>query len=85
MNTQAVSGNNDSWAQFMKLTQDARKRNQGISTQTVASPQVNRPVSKTTAALFQSQSVPFAKNISFNSAVPKAQSKILGGMFDTYV
>lgn len=85
MNTQAVSGNSDSWAQFMKLTQDARKRNQGISTQSATASQVNRTVSKTTAALFQSQTVPFAKNVSFNSAVPKVQSKILGGMFDTYV
>lgn len=85
MNTQAVSGNNDSWVQFMKLTQDARKRNQGISTQGATTSQVNRMVSKTTAAVFQSQAVPFAKNISFNNTAPKVQSKILGGMFDTYV
>jgi hypothetical protein len=85
VNTKVVSGNNDSWVQFMKLTQDARKRNQGISAQSGTAPQVNRTVSKTTAAVFQSQAVPFAKNISFNNAVPRVQSKILGGMFDTYV
>jgi hypothetical protein len=84
VNTQGIQSNNDSWAQFVKLTQDARKRNQGISTQTGTASQVNRTVTKTTDAVFQSQSVPFAKNISFDSAVPKVQSKILGGMFDTY-
>jgi hypothetical protein len=85
VNTQGVQSNNDSWAQFVKLTQDARKRNQGISTQTGTASQVNRTASNTTAAVFQSQSVPFAKNVSFNNEVPKVQSKILGGMFDTYV
>lgn len=85
MNTQGIRSNNDSWAQFVKLTQEARMRNQGISTQTGTASQVNRTVSKTTTAVLGSQSVPFAKNISFNSAVPKVNSKILGGMFDTYV
>lgn len=85
VNTQTISGNNDSWAQFMKLTQAARMRNQGISPQNGTAQQVNRTVSKATSAVFQSQAAPFVRNVSFNSAVPKVQSKILGGMFDTYV
>ena len=85
MNTQGIGSSNDSWAQFVKLAQDARKRNQGISTQNGTAAQVNKTLNKPTGAVFQSQSVPFAKNISFNNLVPKAQSKILGGQFDTYV
>lgn len=80
MNTQGI-GKQDSWAQFMKLTQDARLRNTGFAEK---SQKVSSARSTTTDA---SQLRPLSlslKGISYSSGEPEVKKVILGGKFDAY-
>lgn len=86
MQMQGISGNNDAWIQFVKLTQEARKRNQGITSETaVKASNVQSFANKRAGAAFQNQSVSFSQNASPVNNETKHTTKILGGLFDTYV
>lgn len=76
MNTQAV-GNRDAWAQFMKLTQEARMRNSGF---VVRGERVSAPEREKT---IPAAAVP-SRGVSFSTAEPREKGRILGGLFDAY-
>lgn len=80
MNTSAtgVAGGSDSWTRFMKLAQDARTRNNGLS-----------KVSKNSSVQSAFPSMPTYKSSgvlksSFSTGAPDIKRRILGGQFDSY-
>lgn len=80
MNTSAtgVTGGSDAWIRFMKLAQDARTRNSGLS-----------KVSKNSSIKSAFPSMPTYKSSgtlksSFSTGTPDVKRRILGGQFDSY-
>jgi hypothetical protein len=80
MNTSAtgVTGSGDSWTRFMKLAQEARTRNSGLS-------KVSRNSSVESAfpSTTTSRSSSTYKS-SFSTGAPDVKRRILGGQFDSY-
>lgn len=76
MNTQAV-GNRDAWAQFMKLTQEARLRNSGFVARGERLSVSDREKTLSAAA------IP-SRGVSFSAAEPRENGRMLGGLFDAY-
>jgi hypothetical protein len=80
MNTSATraAGGSDAWTHFMKLAQDARTRNSGLSkvskNSSVASAFPSMPTYKSSGTL---------KN-TFSTGTPDIKRRILGGQFDSY-
>jgi hypothetical protein len=84
VNTQGIRNNNDTWAQFMKLTQEARSRNQGIAAVPVKN-SVNRVnTAKVLSQINQNPATSFVNKSSFISDKPAVKTKIVGGLVDTY-
>lgn len=82
MNTQGI-GNSSSWENFVRLTEEARMRNSSTEVKATKQVSVRKPLDN------GGMIMPGAKNISgqnttFLTGAPKVQSRILGGMFDTY-
>jgi hypothetical protein len=75
--TGATSGS-DAWIRFMKIAQDARTRNNGLSS-------VQKKSTTETAfpALSTYKPTGTVKN-NFSSGTPDVKRRILGGQFDTY-
>ncbi len=80
MNTSATgaAGGSDAWIRFMKLAQDARTRNSGLS-----------KVSKNSSVQSAFPSMPTFKSAatyksSFSAGTPDVKRRILGGQFDSY-
>ncbi len=77
MNTKAIS-RDDAWAQFMKLTQEARVRNSGLAhSSTSVSGSKKESVRTNPSPLILS-------GVSYNKSKPDAKRVILGGKFDAY-
>ena len=77
MNTQGV-GSRDAWAQFVRLAQEARTRNQGLSAG-VAKHSAAQPT-----GIQGTFSLPPARGVSFATGEPKVKAKVVGGLFDAY-
>lgn len=82
MNTQGIGNSSDGWAQFVKLTQEARLRNKGIQNESVTF-SVNSKIAAGSTAT-QEKTAPIARNNSFMRGEPQVKAKILGGLFDAY-
>ena len=83
MNIQSV-GQADSYAQFVKLVQEARSRNQGV---VAGAASVSRPAKSVRISAPQAyRAAPPARasGIEGTPTVPKATTKTLGSFFDTY-
>ncbi len=79
MNTIGVS-RDDAWSQFLKLTQEARVRNSGLS---ATSKKTAVPGSR--SASIKSDTMPLILNgVSYNTNKPDVKKVILGGKFDAY-
>ncbi len=77
MNTKGISGD-DGWAQFIKLTQEARVRNSGLANSSSS-------VSGSKKASARTNSLPLVLNgVSYNKGKPDVKRVILGGKFDAY-
>jgi len=80
VNTQGI-GKQDAWSHFMKLTQDARLRNNGLSSGISA---VSTSKSSSAASV-QANKVPLIlKGMSYSKGQPDVKKVILGGKFDAY-
>jgi len=80
MNTTATgaAGGSDAWIRFMKLAQEARSRNTGLSTvQKKNTVQTPFPL----AATYKSSG---SVRSGFSTGAPNVKQQILGGQFDTY-
>lgn len=80
MNTQGVN-NQVSWAEFVRLTQQARIRNNGFSKN---ANRVNEVKKRVKTNPYTSVKNGMAKNISHTQASAGAKTKISGGLFDAY-
>ncbi len=77
MNTNGIS-RDDAWAQFMKLTQEARVRNSGLAHSSTS-------VSGTKKESVRANPSPLVLNgVSYNKSKPDVKKVILGGKFDAY-
>lgn len=85
MNSQGISKNNDSWMKFVKLTQEARKRNSYVQESNFKNTVLQKQAIKSQGTLVYNQAISFVKSNSINNNDQKVQTKILGGLFDTYV
>jgi hypothetical protein len=85
VNTQGISNNQDSWMQFVKLTQEARKRNSYVQELNSKNNVQQKQTIKAHNIFGQNQKISFVKSNSINDSEPKLHTKILGGLFDTYV
>jgi len=83
VNTQGIDSNR-SWNNFVKLTEDARKRNQGIGVSDKAVSNVKKAVDNSSFTMTNNK-VSAGRNVSFSTGAPKVETRILGGLFDTYV
>jgi hypothetical protein len=84
VNTQSIGKSNDTWAQFMKLTQEARSRNQGIAA-VPAKQTMNRVnASRAPGQAFPQQYISSVNKSQFISGEPAVKAKIVGGLVDTY-
>ena len=84
LGTDAVSGG-DTWMKFMKLTEEARVRNSGLSTATKRASQTF----KTSSSAHTFPGLPLTQpkstgRVAFVSGAPDVKKRILGGQFDTY-
>lgn len=77
MNTKGISSG-DAWAQFMKLTQEARVRNSGLahSSTSVSGPKKTSGKTKPSPLVLSGGS--------YNKSKPDVKRVILGGKFDAY-
>ncbi|HEX3020508.1 MAG TPA: hypothetical protein VHP36_09405 [Chitinispirillaceae bacterium] len=79
MNTHAI-GKGDAWAQFIKLTREARVRNSGLT-----SGASKTSVSNSKTASSRPATSPLIINgASYNQSKPDVKRIILGGQFDAY-
>ncbi|NLL12985.1 MAG: hypothetical protein GX267_06255 [Fibrobacter sp.] len=77
MNTNGIS-RDDAWAQFMKLTQEARVRNSGLAHSSTSVSTSKKESAKATR-------LPLILNgASYNMSKPDVKRVILGGKFDAY-
>ncbi|NLE02468.1 MAG: hypothetical protein GX640_21605 [Fibrobacter sp.] len=77
MNTVGVK-NSDAWAQFMKLTQDARVRNTSLSN-------VQKTSSTKSGGILQATPRSVIGNMElYRTKQPQTKSPVLGGRFDAY-
>jgi hypothetical protein len=81
MNTQGI-GSQNNWAQFVKLTQEARIRNGGLATQKTSSPVKENNASKISPQTVKYQ--PVVRGMVYAVGEPKVKTVILGGKFDSY-
>lgn len=77
MNTQGIQ-QSDAWMQFVKLTAQARMRNEGLT----KSGAVSANAKKQQLSPFPSQQ--YVKVSSFKGMEQVANKRILGGLFDAY-
>ena len=80
MNTQGVN-NQVSWAEFVRLTKQARTRNNGFSKEVNRVNEVNKRIKTNPYTSVQNENV---KNISHTQVPAGAKIKISGGLFDAY-
>ena len=80
MNTQGVN-NQVSWAEFVRLTQQARIRNNGFSKEINRVNEVNKRIRTNP---YNSVQNGMSKNISQTQVSAGAKTKISGGLFDAY-
>lgn len=80
MNTQGI-GKQDSWGHFMKLTQDARLRNTGLSSRAST---VSASKSNAASSVQTNKSPLILKGASYSKGEPDVKKVILGGKFDAY-
>ena len=76
MNTQGI-GNRDSWAQFVKLTQEARVRNKALT-----NPARGAATTKNVAAFSRTTLGPIGSRSQLSAGESKPETKILGRQFD---
>ena len=84
LGTVTASGG-DTWTRFMKLTEEARVRNSGLSTATKLASQTLKASS--TAPTFPGLPLTQPKSasrVAFVSGAPDVNKRILGGQFDAY-
>jgi hypothetical protein len=80
MNTSATgaAGGSDAWIRFMKLAQEARSRNNGLST--VQKKNTIEPALPSATAYKPAGSL----RTGFTTSAPNVKQRIIGGQFDTY-
>jgi hypothetical protein len=86
MNTTATGAavGSDAWIRFMKLAQEARTRNSGLST--VQKKSTVEPAFPLTTTYKPTKTYKPSGSLStgFSQSAPNVKQRILGGQFDTY-
>lgn len=83
MNTQGVR-QTDAWAQFVKLTAQARQRNQSLSNTKAQISSTGTFSVDNRQSVSQSSQVNNVKKLSFSVSAPINNNKTLGRLFDAY-
>ncbi|KMQ51157.1 hypothetical protein CHISP_1863 [Chitinispirillum alkaliphilum] len=79
MNTQSIQSQN-SWEQFMKLSQQARSRNSGFSVNGVQS----RNKTENPESVYKKATPAVPRNANFQPSVSNHKGKTVGCNFDAY-
>jgi prophage tail gpP-like protein len=83
VNIQGVGGN-DSYAQFVKLVQEARARTSAVAPGRAQAAAQVTSVRRSPAQLYRSAPVAASTNVQSAPVEQKAKTRVLGSFFDTY-
>jgi hypothetical protein len=83
VNTQGVR-QPDAWAQFVKLTAEARQRNQALSNTKAKDSATGTFSIDNRQSVSGKPKVNFVNNLSFSATAPINNNKTLGRLFDAY-